>query len=63
MAIAAALDGRGSRVYASGGFPGAEWWAAGSATGSPERADVELAEVDALFTDSGLWADAFGPPT
>jgi hypothetical protein len=32
----------GSRVYASSGLPGADWWAAGPITPSPEGADVEL---------------------
>ena len=50
----------GTRVYASAGLPGAEWWAAGPVDGGPDDADVELAAVDALFSDNGLWAEAFG---
>jgi hypothetical protein len=49
----------GSRAYASAGLPGAEWWVAGSAGADPDRADVELAEVDALYTDNDLWSAAF----
>jgi hypothetical protein len=43
----------GSRAHASAGLPGAEWWVASGD-------DVELDEVDALYTDNDLWAAAFG---
>lgn len=50
----------GSRAYASAGLPGAEWWVAGSASGAPHSADVELDDVVALYTENGLWSSAFG---
>jgi len=49
----------GSRAYASAGLPGAEWWVAGSAGGAPHNADVELDDVDALFTENDLWSGVF----
>lgn len=42
----------GSRAYASAGLPGAEWWVAGSA-------DVELDDVEALYTRNDLWSAVF----
>ena len=50
----------GSRAYASAGLPGAEWWVAGRASGAPHSADVELDDVDALYTENDLWPAAFG---
>lgn len=50
----------GSRVYASAGLPGAQWWAAGPVTDRPDQAEVELPAVDALYTEHGLWAAVFG---
>ena len=49
----------GSRAYASAGLPGAEWWAAASAGGIPQNADVELDAVDALYTENDLWSAVF----
>jgi len=49
----------GSRAYASAGLPGAEWWVAGSANGAPHTADVELDDVEALYTENGLWSTVF----
>lgn len=49
----------GSRAYASAGLPGAEWWVAGSADGAPHTAQVELDDVEALYTENGLWSKAF----
>ena len=49
----------GSRAYASAGLSGAEWWVAGSAHGTPQTADVELVEVEALYTENGLWPTVF----
>jgi hypothetical protein len=43
----------GSRVYASAGLPGAEWWLAGTAE------DVELAAVHALYDEHDLWESVF----
>ncbi|HEX4018668.1 MAG TPA: hypothetical protein VHX15_18160 [Frankiaceae bacterium] len=51
----------GSRVYASAGLPGAEWWVAG-AVGPPETAVVELDVVAALYTDNDLWNAALAGP-
>ena len=53
----------GSRAYASAGLPAAGWWVAGSASGPPDSADVELDEVSALYTENGLWPAVFGPGT
>lgn len=49
----------GSRAYSSAGLPGSEWWVAGRVVELPQEADVELAAVEQLYTDSGLWAGAF----
>ena len=53
----------GSRAYASAGLPGAEWWVAGSANGAPHGADVELDDVDALYTENDLWSAVFDSNT
>jgi hypothetical protein len=53
----------GSRAWASAGLPGAEWWVAASASTGPEPADVELNEVDRLYTDNNLWSAVFSPGT
>jgi hypothetical protein len=50
----------GTRAYLSAGLPGAEWWVAGAVTARAEEADVELDEVERLYTESALWAAAFG---
>jgi hypothetical protein len=50
----------GSRAYASAGLPGADWWVADSAGGAPQSADVDLDEVDALYTENDLWSAVFG---
>lgn len=50
----------GSRVSASAGLPGAEWWVAGVVGPRPEETDVELAEVRALYAENELWPVAFG---
>lgn len=49
----------GSRAYASAGLPGAEWWVADSARGAPHSAAVELADVDAMYTENDLWPAVF----
>jgi len=48
----------GTRAYLSAGLPGAEWWAAGPATSRAE-AEVDLDEVDRLYTENALWDAAF----
>jgi hypothetical protein len=45
----------GTRSYLSAGLPGAEWWVAGPAATRAEDADVELDEVQKLYTEHGLW--------
>ena len=50
----------GTRAYLSAGLPGAEWWVAGGVVARAESADVELDEVERLYTDNGLWSTAFG---
>lgn len=52
----------GSRAYASAGLPGAEWWVADSVGGAPQGADVELDDVDALYTENDLWSAVFDSP-
>ena len=44
----------GTRAYLSAGLPGADWWVAGAAA-SAEDADVELDEVEHLYTEHDLW--------
>lgn len=41
------------------GPPGADWWVAGPTTAEARHADVELGEVEELFTQHGLW-DSIG---
>ncbi len=50
----------GTRAYLSGGLPGAEWWVAGKAVDQAEDAEVELAEVERLYTERDMWDTAFG---
>ncbi len=52
--------GPGSRAYLSAGLPGAEWWVAGTAVDRAEDAEVELDEVERLYTEHGMWDSAFG---
>lgn len=47
----------GTRAYLSSGLPGAEWWVTGPVTATPESADVELDEVERLYTEHNLWDD------
>lgn len=47
----------GTRAYLSAGLPGAEWWVAGPAAAAAENADVELDEVERLYTKHNLWDD------
>lgn len=49
----------GSRAYASAGLPGAEWWVADSACTAPESVDVELDDVNAMYTENELWPAVF----
>ena len=51
--------GAGTRAYLSAGLPGAEWWVAGRAVGQAEDADVELDEVECLYTEHDMWNSAF----
>ena len=50
----------GTRAYLSAGLPGAGWWVAGRAVDHAEDADVELDEVERLYTDHDMWNSAFG---
>lgn len=45
----------GSRAYLSAGLPGADWWVAGPVVAEAHDADVELNEVEKLYTEHGLW--------
>lgn len=45
----------GSRAYLSAGLPGADWWVAGDAVTHGENAEVELDEVERLYTEHDLW--------
>ena len=51
----------GTRAYLSAGLPGAQWWVAGRAVDRAEDADVELSEVERLYTEHGMWASALDP--
>jgi hypothetical protein len=50
----------GTRAYLSAGLPGAEWWVAGRTADKAEDADVELNEVERLYTTHGMWDSALG---
>ena len=45
----------GTRSYLSAGLPGADWWLAGAVAVSAEDADVELDDVELLYTAHDLW--------
>jgi hypothetical protein len=49
----------GTRAYLSAGLPGADWWVAGRAVNRAEDADVELNEVERLYSEHDLWGSAF----
>ena len=57
VAIATAPDGTEAVVWRwyDAGLPGADWWVAGGAAASAEDADVELDEVEQLYTEHNLW--------
>jgi hypothetical protein len=50
----------GTRAYLSAGLPGAQWWVAGRAVDRAEDAEVELDEVERLYTGHDMWNAAFG---
>jgi hypothetical protein len=50
---------RGTRAYLSAGLPGAEWWVAGRAVDRAEDAEVELNEVERLYTQHNMWDSVF----
>lgn len=50
----------GTRAYLSAGLPGARWWVAGGTVDRAQDAEVELNEVERLFTDNGMWDSALG---
>lgn len=49
----------GTRAYLSAGLPGAEWWVAGRAVDQAENAEVELNEVERLYTGQNMWDSVF----
>ena len=49
----------GTRAYLSAGLPGADWWVGGAAVLKAEEADVELDEVERLYTEHDLWGGVF----
>jgi hypothetical protein len=49
----------GTRAYLSAGLPGAKWWVSGKAVDQPEEAEVELDEVERLYTENDMWYSAF----
>jgi hypothetical protein len=49
----------GTRAYLSAGLPGADWWVAGPAVNQAEDAEVELDEVERLYTAHDMWPAAF----
>jgi hypothetical protein len=51
--------GPGTRGYLSAGLPGADWWVAGRAVDQAEDAEVELDEVERLYTEHDMWNAAF----
>jgi hypothetical protein len=50
----------GTRAYLSAGLPGADWWVAGRAVDQAEDAEVELNEVERLYTEHNMWDSALG---
>jgi hypothetical protein len=50
---------RGTRAYLSAGLPGADWWVVGHAVNRAEDADVELGEVERLYTEHAQWPSVF----
>ena len=50
----------GTRAYLSAGLPGADWWVAGHAVDQAGDAEVELDEVERLYTAHDMWPTAFG---
>ena len=52
--------GPGTRAYLSAGLPGARWWVAGAAVDQAQDAEVELDEVERLYTEHDMWNAAFG---
>lgn len=50
----------GSRLYASSGLPGADWWAAGPVVTEPAEAVVERGALRDFSTQHDLWERAFG---
>ena len=48
----------GTRAYLSAGLPGADWWVAGRAVDRAEDAEVELDEVERLYTEHDMWGSA-----
>lgn len=51
----------GERAYLSAGLPGADWWVAGHAVVRGENAEVELGEVERLYTENDLWGTVYEP--
>jgi hypothetical protein len=49
----------GSRAWASAGLPGAPWWITDGTDGGGSVDNVDLDEVEALYTENGLWSTAF----
>jgi hypothetical protein len=49
----------GTRAYLSAGLPGSDWWAAGPVVARAEDADVDVDEVERLYTENALWGAAF----
>jgi len=49
----------GTRAYLSAGLPGTDWWVAGRAVDQAEDAEVELDEVERLYTEQNMWESVF----
>ena len=49
----------GTRAYLSAGLPGTDWWVAGRAVDQAEDAEVELDEVERLYTEQNMWESIF----
>jgi hypothetical protein len=49
----------GSRVYASAGLPGADWWVAATVNAASQTVQVDLDDVVKLYTENNLWPAAF----
>jgi hypothetical protein len=44
-----------TRAYLSAGLPGAEWWVADRGVDRAQDADIDLDEVERLYSEHDMW--------